>query len=194
MQYNATRRHMQCLPVDINAKWLLCVRSARMCNSEYVIGLCMCSLFSSCVHAFVAVRRSLLCAARCCLLLLLWLFLCWLPTIHWIELYTSLYYNYTFLWFHVHFMYKHTTLSSPFGGESQGDTRIFAWPAAFCCLLKSFLCFQSFVIAFFALHTMYEIVYTLILIFDRATIFFCVCNHSLGARPHHQHVFWDNGL
>lgn len=71
-------------------------------------------------------------------------------------------------------MYKHTTLSSPFGGESQGDTRIFAWPAAFCCLLKSFLCFQSFVIAFFALHTMYEIVYTLILIFDRATIFF-VC-------------------
>lgn len=60
MQYNATRRHMQCLPVDINAKWLLCVRSARMCNSEYVIGLCMCSLFSSCVHAFVAVRRSLL--------------------------------------------------------------------------------------------------------------------------------------
>lgn len=108
------------------------------------------SLVCACVRYFRAVYMlSLLCAARCCLLLLLWLFLCWLPTIHWIELYTSLYYNYTFLWFHVHFMYKHTTLSSPFGGESQGDTRIFAWPAAFCCLLKSFLCFQSFVIAFF---------------------------------------------
>lgn len=67
MQYNATHRHMQCLSVvSISMPNGCCVFAPLVCAIQST------SLVCACVRYFRAVYMlSLLCAARCCLLLLL---------------------------------------------------------------------------------------------------------------------------
>lgn len=113
-----------------------------------------------------------------------------------IELYTSLYYNYTFLWSHVQFMYSLIVAPSPFCSlirfslltptrivEGQHRVvRIFAWPAA------ALLCFGFEIVFIFERFSSLlspSTPYALMLIFDRdKAFFFRVCRSQVYPNTH----------